>query len=43
MQHHFLFQRAGNDHIDLLPGKRAQNRFGWIALLIMNRCVGWQL
>src|SRR5206468_2948086 len=43
MQHDLLFERAGDDHVDLLPAERAENGFGWVACFVMNRCIDWKL
>ena len=37
MQYYLLFERAGDDHIDLLLGEYAENSFGWVAFFVMNR------
>src|SRR6266853_2226053 len=43
MQHDLLFECAGDDHVDLLLGERAENGFGWVTCFVMNRRVNRKL
>src|SRR5438067_8863958 len=43
MQHDFLLQRTGHEHVDVFSRERGQNSLGWIALFIMDRRIGWKL
>src|SRR4030095_10125244 len=43
MEHDFLFERAGNNHVDLVAVDHAENSLGWIAVFVMNWGFGRKL
>src|SRR4029453_10828 len=43
VQHDFLFERAGNNHVDLVAVEHAENGLGWIAVFVMNWGIGRKL